>query len=134
MRLLLSAAGLAALLAIGGGVPVQAQSLAERASGTFEKRGDYWQQVKITRARGNQFLGAFEVATRGCQGDVEMRGVASGPDTILFSKRDESLDGGACKINVRFSRGFDTITVKHDYCGYSGPACDFNGVLRRKGR
>lgn len=134
MRFLLSAAGLAALIAIAGGIDAQAQSLAERAGGTFETRGDYWQRVKITPARGNQFRGAFEVATRGCQGDVEMRGVASGPDTILFSKRDESLDGGACKINVTFSRGFDTITVKHAYCGYSGPACDFNGVLRRTGR
>lgn len=130
-RLLPVLLGMSVLLPL----PTQAQSPSKKAVGTYETGGDYWQQLKITAAkRANEYQGAFEVATQGCQGDVVMNGKATGARAIRFSKREESLPGGMCTINVQFSSDYRTATVTHEHCGYSGAGCDFNGTLKRVGK
>lgn len=115
--------------------PALAGNIAKEAIGTYELKGNYNQKVKIGSPNGGRsFVGSFEVATRGCQGDVRMDGRAVSGNDILFVKKDPNVEGGACKINVRFSSDFSTIDVSHSYCGYSGASCDFNGKLKRTKR
>lgn len=116
-------------------LPILAQGASKRVIGTYETAGDYWQRLKITAAkRVNEYRGTFDVATQGCQGDVVMTGKATGALAIWFSKKEEFLAGGMCTIEVRFSPDFGTATVTHEYGGYSGAGCDFNGTLERVGK
>jgi hypothetical protein len=130
------ASGLAAVLAVGVAMPfvVSGAIAQDQFVGTYEKKGDYWQRVNISRSGGGKFVGSLEVATQGCQGDVKLRGSANGPNQIVFDGKPLDYNGEACRIAVDFSKDLKSIKVSHPYCGYSGVACDFNGVLKRKGR
>lgn len=115
--------------------PAVAADVSDKALGTYENAGDYWQRVKIARAgKPGRFSGAFDVASGGCQGDVKMTGAAAGSNRIVFSEPNDVADGGMCRITVTFAEDFGSIEVSHGYCGYLGAGCDFNGRLKRKGR
>lgn len=115
---------LLALLCAGS--PALAAGEAAGFAGTYENKGPYQQTVKITPAGKDRFRGAFSVTTRGCIGSITLTGRATGKDTLFFN--------GDCKINVSYAPDRSSIKVTHDYCGHSGPSCDFNGVIKRAGR
>jgi hypothetical protein len=116
-------------------IPVSAGEIAKDAIGTYERKGSYNQKVKIQSSSGGKaFRATFEVYTRGCLGEATLDGKAINQSQIIFQKKEESLPGGVCKINVRFSPDFNAIEVAHEFCGYSGVSCDFNGKLRRTKR
>lgn len=94
--------------------------------GSYENKGAYNQAVKITSAGRDRYKGAFEVATRGCVGSVTLTGKPVGKDALAFT--------GDCKINVSYAPDRRSIKVTHEYCGFSGAACDFNGTIRRVGK
>lgn len=112
----------------------QAAGPGGKAVGTFEHKDDgYEQSVKVKPAASAGYAGAFSTATnRGCGGGVTMKGRATGPTTIVFSKTE---DGQACRITARYTSDFRSVDLEETGCTlWHGASCEFQGTLKRTGR
>lgn len=99
-------------------------------AGTFEHKQDGYEQGARVKVSGGGYTGNFSTATnRGCGGEVTMKGRATGPSTVVFSKAD---DGQVCRITARYGAGFRTVDIEEDGCTmWHGASCEFQGTLKR---
>ncbi|MFF9549421.1 hypothetical protein [Methylobacterium fujisawaense] len=122
-----------AALALLVSTAAQAAGPGSQAAGTFEHKEDGYEQGVTVKAAGGGYIGDFSTATnRGCGGGVKMKGRATGPSTIVFSKSD---DGQVCRITARYAAGFRSVDLEEDGCTmWHGASCEFQGTLKRKGQ
>ena len=123
-----------AALALLVSTAAQAAGPGSQATGTFEHTQDGYQQTAKVKAVGSSgYAGNFSTgSTRGCAGEVDMKGRATGPSTIVFSQTD---NGQTCQITARYTSGFRSVILEEDGCTFwHGAACEFQGPLNRTGR
>ncbi|SEM82934.1 hypothetical protein SAMN02799625_00202 [Methylobacterium sp. UNC300MFChir4.1] len=104
-----------------------------RAVGTFEHQEDgYEQGVEVKAAGAAGFTAQFSTGTKGCGGEVTMKGRPTGPDTIVFRKTD---GGQTCRITARYASDFRSVVLEEQGCTmWHGASCEFQGTLKRTGR
>jgi hypothetical protein len=72
----------------------------------------------------------MDMAVRGCTGQVEGTGVASGRDRLLFTIPSE-FGQEVCRITL--TRGRNGVRVEEDHClEFHGAACAFDGTARKR--
>lgn len=108
-------------------------AVAAGVTGTFEHKEDGYEQGVEVRAAAGGFIGDFSTASnRGCGGGVKMKGRATSPSTVVFSKTE---DGQVCRIIARYAAGFRSVALKEEGCTmWHGASCEFQGTLKRTGR